>query len=243
MSDTTGTRTSLVTGGTGGLGQDVVLRLLARGDRVVVPWFAEGEAQRLSGRVEAAGGDAGPDARERLVLIEGDVTDEAWLGELARRLEREGWGLDVLLNLVGGFAAGALRETELGTWEKMMALNARSVFLVTRAMAALLEASGRGRVVNMAALPAVSGRGDGMAAYAASKAAVVALTRSLARELESVTVNAVAPSTIDTEANRRAMPDADFTRWVKPAEIAALMHFLTGDEGGVVTGNVIEVRR
>ncbi len=258
MSDSTGpragTRTSLVTGGTGGLGQDVVLRLLARGDRVVVPWYAEGEAQRLSGRVEDAGsGAVGADAMERLVLIEGDVTDEAWLGELARRLEREGWGLDVLLNLVGGFAAGALRETELGTWEKMMALNARSVFLVTRAMAALLEASGRGRVVNMAALPAVSGRGDGMAAYAASKAAVVALTRSLARELGGgggdggagggVTVNAVAPSTIDTEANRRAMPDADVSRWVKPAEIAALMDFLTGDEGGAVTGNVIEVRR
>jgi NAD(P)-dependent dehydrogenase (short-subunit alcohol dehydrogenase family) len=233
-------RTSLVTGGTGGLGQDVVLRLLARGDRVVVPWFAEAEARALTERVE----EAGSASLERLMLVEGDVTDEAWVTELAERLEREG-GLDVLLNLVGGFAAGALRETDVGTWEKMMALNARSVFLVTRAMAGLLRASGRGRVVNMAALPAVTGHGDGMVAYAASKAAVVALTTSLARELAEggVTVNAVAPAVIDTAANRKAMPDADPARWVKPAEIAAVMDFLTGAEGGAVTGNVVVMRR
>jgi NAD(P)-dependent dehydrogenase (short-subunit alcohol dehydrogenase family) len=84
-----------------------------------------------------------------------------------------------------------------------------------------------------------------MAAYTASKAAVVALTRALARELRptGVTVNAIAPSVIDTPANREAMPDADTERWVTPVEIAALMDFLTGDEGGAVTGNVMVMAR
>lgn len=234
-------RTSLVTGGTGGLGVEVVLRLLAREDRVVVPWRTEAHARALSERVAREA----PQAMERLVLVRGDVTDEGWLAELTRRLEQEGWGLDVLLNLAGGFAAASLRETDLPTWDRMMTLNAQSAFLATRAVAALLEASRRGRVVNMAALPAVTGNGDGMVAYAASKAAVVALTTSLARELApmAVTVNAIAPSVIDTPANRSAMPDADPARWVQPAEIAALIEFLTGEEGGAVTGNVVVMRR
>jgi NAD(P)-dependent dehydrogenase (short-subunit alcohol dehydrogenase family) len=233
-------RTSLVTGGTGGLGQAVVARFLRRGDRVLVPWIEREEADALRERLE--GTETGSSAR--LVLMEGDVNDAGWLRELSARLEGE-YGLDVLCNLVGGFAAGALRETDLEVWDRMMALNARSVFGVTRAVAGALERSGRGRVVNMAALPAVTGRGDGMAAYTASKAAVVALTRALSRELRptGVTVNAIAPSVIDTPANREAMPDADPERWVTPAEIAALMDFLTGDEGGAVTGNVMVMAR
>lgn len=235
-------RTSLVTGGTGGLGQAVVARFLRRGDRVLVPWIGREGADALRERLEGA--ETGSSAR--LVLMEGDVNDAGWLRELRARLEGEGEGrLDVLCNLVGGFAAGALRETDLAVWDRMMALNARSVFGVTRAVAGPLERSGRGRVVNMAALPAVTRRGDGMAAYTASKAAVMALTRALSRELRpaGVTVNAIAPSVIDTAANREAMPDADATRWVAPAEIAALMDFLTGDEGGAVTGNVVVMER
>ena len=212
-------RTTLVTGGTGGLGTAVVHTLLERGDRVVVPWFVEEEAEALRDQVP----DDAP-----LTLLEGDVTDAEWVAGLADRLAA-GDGLDALLNLVGGFTMAPVE------------LNARSAFLVTRAMVPLLRASGRGAVVNVGSAPAARGGGGGMAAYVASKGAVLSLTRALAEELsgDGVTVNAVAPTTIDTEANRAAMPDADPSAWVSPAELGALLRFLTGDDARKITGNVV----
>ncbi len=229
-------RTSLVTGGTGGLGTAVVRALLARGDRVWVPWIVADERDRLAATV---------DAGSALTLVEADVTDPRRLDALAGRLGDEAGGLDVLCNLVGGFTMAPLGDTTDDDWERMMALNARSVFAATRAMAPLLASSGRGRVVNVAAAPAVHGGGGGMVAYTASKGAVVALTRALADELgdDGVSVNAVAPTTIDTGANRRAMPDADRSRWVTPEEIASLLVWLTGDDARVVTGNVVVLGR
>ncbi len=224
-------RTTLVTGGTGGLGTGVVQALLERGDRVVVPWYDRDEADRLRALLP---GDA------PLELLEGDVTDPEWIAGLADRLADED-GLDALLNLVGGFTSGPVDETEPWEWDRMMELNARSAFLVTRATVPLLRASGRGAVVNVASAPAARGEGGGMAAYVASKGAVVSLTRALAQELKDdrVTVNAVAPTTIDTPATREAMPDADRSRWVTPAEVGALMRFLTGDDARKLTGNVV----
>lgn len=229
-------RTSLVTGGTGGLGTAVVRALLERGDRVWVPWIAADERDGLAATV---------DAGAPLTLVEADVTDPVHLADLASRLGDEAGGLDVLCNLVGGFTMAPLSATGDDEWERMMDLNARSVFAVTRAVAPLLAASARGRVVNVAAAPAVQGGGGGMVAYTASKGAVVALTRALADELgdDGVTVNAVAPTTIDTRANRRAMPDADRSRWVTPEEIASLLAWLTSDQARVVTGNVVVVGR
>ena len=106
---------------------------------------------------------------------------------------------------------------------------------------------GGGRVINVATLPALGRgrRGGGMAAYTASKSAVVGLTHALAEELlgRGITVNAVAPSTIDTEANRRAMPDADRSSWLQPAEIAEVIAFLLSDAAGIVTGNVLGLEK
>lgn len=225
-------RVTLVTGGAGGLGLSVVKALLDRGDHLWVPWVRPEGAERVREALP-------PDAP--LTLLEADVTDADRMGEVVDRIRAEAGRLDALCNLVGGFTMAPLSETSDADFDRMMALNVRSVFTVTRAALPLLERSSGGRIVNVAAAPAVRRGGGGMVAYTASKGAVVAMTHALAAELGAggISVNAIAPTTIDTPANREAMPDADRTRWVQPAEIASLAAWLTSDAARVVTGNVV----
>ena len=124
-------------------------------------------------------------------------------------------------------------------------MNATTAFLCSRAAVPLMKESGGGRIVNVAALPAVDRGAKEMSAYAASKAAVLNLTYSLARELRSaaISVNAVAPEILDTPENRRSNPDADTSRWVHPSEAARVIAFLAGEHARVVTGNVLVLAR
>jgi NAD(P)-dependent dehydrogenase (short-subunit alcohol dehydrogenase family) len=228
-------RAVLVTGGTGALGQAVVDHFLGLGARVVVPWVSLGEADRLRERT----GD--PDG---LVLLHASATDPGGARALAEAARRAGH-LDTAVLLVGGFAMAPIHETEPDTWDRMVALNATSVFQVAREVVPILRENGGGRVVTVAAEPALDRGAPGMAAYAATKAAVVSLTQSLAREgaEHGITANAVAPRIIDTPANRKSMPDADTSTWLRPEEIARVVGFLAGPDGGIVTGNVLTLNR
>jgi len=231
---------ALVTGGTGGLGRAVVLRLLQRGDRVVVPWFSQEEVDLLTDHIE----EHAPGAAKRLELMAADLTDPEDLEGLGHHIEELG-RLDVLCNLAGGFAMNDVDETEASEWDRMIGMNATTVFFSTKTALPWLRKSGEGAVVNMAAVPAVEGGGAGMVAYTASKAAVVAMTKAMAREFaeDGITVNAIAPKVIDTPANRDAMPDANFADWVTPEAIADEIAHLTGPAGRRVSGNVIVMGR
>lgn len=228
-------RVVIVTGGTGGLGRAVVARLLEEGARVVVPWVAEEETSRLEDHLGGL---------EGVHLLRADVS----AGEEMDRVvatARDAGDLDTVVMLVGGFAMAPLAETDRATWEKMIHLNATTVFQSARSAFRALVERGGGRLVSVAAEPALERGAPGMGAYAASKAAVVSLTQTLAREGADhrITANAVAPRIIDTPANRSAMPDADPDTWIRPAEIADLIVFLTGPSGGGITGNVITLSR
>jgi NAD(P)-dependent dehydrogenase (short-subunit alcohol dehydrogenase family) len=226
----------LVAGGTGGLGKAVALAFLEAGARVAVTYRNADEYAAL----ESAAGDP---ARERLSGHAADVTDEAAARRLVGELVRRDGRLDALVNCVGGFAGGTkLWETDAKTFDRMLDLNFRSGLALCRAAVPAMLASGRGAIVNVASRAAVD-HGAGLGAYAASKAAAVALVDSLAADLAGTDVraNSVLPSIIDTEANRRAMPKADFSKWPKPEEIARVILFLCGDGARLIRGAAIPV--
>jgi NAD(P)-dependent dehydrogenase (short-subunit alcohol dehydrogenase family) len=233
MRESGGRGVAVVTGGTGALGRWVCAALAEAGYRVHVPWVVEGEAEAL--------GDFLGERRSALHLLRADVTEPGSVERFFGEVQERGGRLDVLCNLAGGFRMAPVEETEPGVWDHLMGLNAGSAFLCCRSAVPLLRASGGGSIVNVAALPAVDRGASGMSAYAASKAAVLNLTYSLARELRpaGIRVNAVAPETLDTPANRQGMPDADPTRWVHPREAARVIQFLAGPDSVVVTGSVL----
>src|SRR5574337_870697 len=151
--------------------------------------------------------------------------------------------IDALLNIAGGFLWQKLAEgSGLDAFERMFTINLETALNASLAALPHLVAARAGRIVNVGAQPAMKAA-EGMGPYAASKAAVHRLTESLADELKlsGVTVNAVMPSIIDTPANRKSMPKADFSRWVNPADLAAVMLFLASDEARAVTGALIPV--
>ena len=148
-----------------------------------------------------------------------------------------------MVNAVGGYAGGIkLWELETKTFEMMLALNLRAGYALARAVVAPMLKQKHGAIVNVAAKAAVD-HGGGAAAYAASKAAAVAMMDSLAEDLKGtgVRVNSILPSIIDTEANRRAMPDADFAKWPQPQDIAAVVLFLASDAARVIHGAAVPV--
>ena len=225
----------LVTGGTGGLGRAVSLAFLEAGANVAVTYRSEKELDSL----KAAAG-------ERASLLDGhsvDVTDEAAVRQLIEKLLASHQHLDVLVNTVGGYVGGImLWELEPADFERMLSLNLRSGYVLSRAIVPVMLKQGTGRIVNIAAKAAFD-HGAGAAAYAASKAAAVAMIDSLAADLKGsgVRVNTILPSIIDTEANRRAMPDANFTHWPKPEDIARVILFLCSEEAEVVHGAAVPV--
>ena len=225
-------RSVIVTGGTGALGRAVVAAFLAGGDRVVAPWIVAPERDALAAQAKDAV-EAG-----RLLLLETDVAES----RAARELVQQAGEVAVLVNGVGGFAAGAHHETELEVWDRMYRLNVRAAAAATHAVLPGMLARHRGAIVNVAANAALDPPA-GMGAYVASKAALIALTRGLAREVggRGVRVNAVLPTTIDTPANRAAMPDADFTQWTRPEAIAAAIHWLASDAAAAVRGALVPV--
>jgi NAD(P)-dependent dehydrogenase (short-subunit alcohol dehydrogenase family) len=151
-------------------------------------------------------------------------------------------GIDVLVNVAGGFRWETLEAGDVETWDQLYTMNLRTAVVCSKAVLPAMIERGAGRIINIGAAAAARG-GAGMGAYAASKAGVQRLTESLSEELKDrgITVNAILPGTIDTPRNRADMPDADFTRWVQPRTIAGVIVFLASDAASAITGASIPV--
>ena len=225
----------LAAGGTGGLGRAVTLAFLEEGATVAVTYRNQPEWEKFK---TAASAHA-----PRLEGHEVDVTDEASVRELVEKILSKHSRFDALVNTVGGYAGGMkLWEMETRVFEQMLNMNLRSGYALSRAAVPAMLKQGRGAIVNVAAKAAFD-HAAGASAYAASKAAAVAMLDSLAADLKGtgVRVNTILPSIIDTEANRKAMPKADFAKWPKPSDIARVILFLCSDDSKVIHGAAIPV--
>jgi len=228
-------KVALVAGGTGGLGRAVSLAFLKEGAQLIVTYQKDQEFVELK---RLAGADS-----SRLIGRQIDVTDESAVDRLIAGIRAENGTLDILVNTVGGYTGGVkLWEMDTRAFDQMLALNLRSGYVLSRAAAKLMVTQGKGVIVNVASKAALEHQA-GAAAYAASKAAALALMDSLAADLQGsgVRVNSILPSIFDTDANRRAMPGADFTKWPKPEEIARVILFLCSEDAQVIHGAAIPV--
>src|SRR5260370_20001808 len=204
----------LVAGGTGGLGRAVSLAFLGEGAKVVATYRKQEEFDALKSAVGANGAQLDGNSV--------DVTDEAAVRQLIEKILAKHGRLDALVNTVGGYAGGAkLWELETKVFDDMLALNLRSGYALSRAAVRTMLKQGEGAIGTVASKAALD-HAAGAAAYATSQSATLAMLDSLAADVKGsgVRVNSILPSIIDTEANRKAMPKADFAKWPKPGEIA-----------------------
>jgi NAD(P)-dependent dehydrogenase (short-subunit alcohol dehydrogenase family) len=216
----------LVAGGTGALGSAVVADLLDAGYGVTSTWIVPAERDRI-------------EEREGLSLVEADLTDQQSAAAAVASVE----GLVAVVDLVGGFSAGPkVHETDPADFERQMRLNLTPAFLLAHAAMPLLVDRGGGAFVCISTRAAVRPFA-GAAGYVTSKAAVLAFVKALDADYRDAGVrcNAVLPSVIDTPANREAMPDADWSKWVPPAEIARVIRFLVSDESKPISGAGVPV--
>lgn len=221
-------RVAWVTGGTGALGSAVALDLAASGARVAVSYRSEEE---WKGLLNSAGERAGSLLGQKV-----DLTSPQEVSRAAQEIV-ERWGrLDYLAAVAGGFAAGKSWEADDQAWRHMMGLNFYSLLFNLRAVVPVMIGQNFGRIVTVSSGAILRGGGAGMAAYAVSKGAVRHLTHLLSDELKGYDIRAhcVLPGTMDTPANRRAMPKADTSRWVTTEAVARVIHQLLGDEFAAV---------
>jgi len=216
-------RIALVTGGTGALGSTIVLDLLASGAHVAASYTVETEWHHFVTRAR--------EWKARLTGIPVDLTEADEVRIAVNNVLNAHKRIDFLLAIAGGFASGKIHETSEADWDRMMNFNLKTLFSVLRPVIPVMLKQNFGRIITVSSGAILSGPGAGIAAYAVSKAAVRHLSEILAEEVSgnNIRVHCLLPGTMDTEANRRAMPSADRSQWVKTEEVARRVHALLVD--------------
>ncbi|HEY4175686.1 MAG TPA: 3-oxoacyl-ACP reductase family protein [Kofleriaceae bacterium] len=240
-----GGKVALVTGGSRGIGRGICVALAKRGAKVVINYASREDAAReCAAEVEAAGGQA--------VLSGFDVSNSAQVTESIKAIGKDHGGLDILVNNAGVAINGLLMRFSDDAWKKVMDINLAGAFHCLRAASMLiLKAKTSGRIINITSVVGEQGNG-GQLAYSASKAGLIGLTMSTARELSSrgVTCNAVSPGFIETDMTSAELPEAaraklmeqiPLARIGQPQDIADAVAFLAGPEASYITGQVLRV--
>lgn len=228
MSDSLQGQVAIVTGASGALGSEVAKSLLAAGATVVA-------VDRTSAGNEPSDGGVSHFAA--------NLTNPEEVQSLTARLVERFGRIDILVHVMGGFAGGAsVAETDDATWQKMMNINLNAAFYVLRAVVPVMRQAEKGRIIAIGSRQAVQ-PAPGVGAYSASKAALVSLVQTVALENKdkNIRANMILPGTMDTPANRAAMPKANFEKWVKTPHVAELVVMLAGGIGAEINGAAIPV--
>ena len=228
-------RVAVITGGTGALGRAVTLDLIESGARVAVPYLGENGWESLRAAIK--------EGSERLTGEPVDLSNSAEVDRFVASVVDRYGRLDFLLCVAGGFAAGKSFESDDQAWAQMLDLNLMSVVRMLRMVVPVMVRQNFGRIVTVSSGAILKGGGAGIAPYAVSKGAVLQLTEILAQELDKFDVRAhcILPGTMDTEANRKAMPKADFSKWVTTEDVAQVIHFLLSDKSRGVRNVAVPV--
>jgi NAD(P)-dependent dehydrogenase (short-subunit alcohol dehydrogenase family) len=225
----------LVTGGAGNLGQAVTRAFLEAGARVAVPLYKTDKQSALD--------ELSRTYQKQLHPFALDLTTERGAEQAIRQVVEWGGGLRSVVHLIGGFAGGTrLADTSEAAWSRMVNLNLTSAYLISRFAIPTLLAGGGGSFVFVSSRAVFQGRAN-RGAYAATKAGLITLAQTIAEEYgaEGIRSNVIVPDTVDTEDNRRAMPEADFSKWTSPDAIAKVILFLASPASGVINGAVLPV--
>jgi len=218
----------ILTGGTGGLGTKVTQLALSLGAHVTIPYHSLNEVEHFRKSI----------SNSKVNLIFADLRDENSVKEVFVKQEK----VDILIHLVGGFSMGDTETYTLEDWNRQLTLNLTSTFLVCKYALKYMKENKYGRIVTVSSRAALEPAGK-MAAYSASKAGVIALTKSIAEETKGsmITANTVLPSIIDTAANRKAMGGKNAHNWVKPDSLAENICFLASEKAGDLRGVALQV--
>ncbi len=231
------TKVAVITGATGALGRVAVKAFLDQGMRVASTYRNEEKQNQL---VDFLG-----EASNALISIKTDVTNEADVQALFQKVVEKFGRVDILLNIVGAYKGGTeIANTKETDWDLMMSTNLKSAFLCSKAALPYMMRQNYGRIINIASRTAIEKRYRSKSgAYAVSKAGVIVMTETIAEEVRKydINVNCVLPSTIDTPDNRQNLPEADFSKWVKPEQIAKVLLFLVSEDSSTISGASIPV--
>jgi NAD(P)-dependent dehydrogenase (short-subunit alcohol dehydrogenase family) len=233
MTDLSG-KVALITGAAGNLGRMVAEQFHMAGARLVLVDLSKEQLQGLY-----------TEWREpsQTLLVSANLSDEQSVQNMVEQAVSGLSRIDILANIAGGFTMGpAIHETPVKDWDFMLDINARTMFLTSRAIIPIMLKQGGGRIVSVSARAATEGKPK-MGPYCVSKAAIITMTESLAAEhkFNNINVNCILPGTIDTPQNRAAMPDADHSKWVPTKDLADVILFLASNQARAVTGAAIPV--
>lgn len=221
----------LITGGTGALGKSLTQRFVSSGATTIATYLNDEKIEALKGQNTI-----------NAELIKADVTREEQVVKLISTIVERFGHIDILVNSVGGYLGGkSVTDLEEHEWDLMMNLNLKSAFLISKHVIPVMKSSGRGgKIVHISSKTGLKSEGHD-SAYAASKSGLIRLVESISQETMElgINVNCILPSVIDTEANRRAMPKADFSKWVKTDDLTNVVFFLCSEDSKVITGAAV----